>query len=202
MPLHVGPHRGVCYDLRLRILQTGKKIVARPTDARQDLADLDLAALEVLFHQQSLPRFRARQVFAWIHQHGVTDFAAMTNLGRDLRSRLADRFRVSVPRLAHEDRSTDGTRKFLFELEDGRRIEAVYIPDTPRQTFCISSQVGCAMDCGFCLTGKMGFARHLAPAEIAGQVRVLAEATGLAGTPFNIVLMFPGPVSKHEDFHG
>jgi len=80
--------------------------VARPTDARQDLADLDLAALEVLFHQQSLPRFRARQVFAWIHQHGVTDFAAMTNLGRDLRSRLADRFRVSVPRLAHEDRST------------------------------------------------------------------------------------------------
>ena len=123
----------------------------------------------------------------------------MTNLGRDLRSRLADRFRVSVPRLAHEDRSTDGTRKFLFELEDGRRIEAVYIPDTPKQTFCISSQVGCAMDCDFCLTGKMGFARHLTPAEMAGQVRVLAEATGLAGTPFNVVLMGMGEPLHNYD---
>src|SRR6185503_21391678 len=102
------------------------------------------------------------------------------------RSMLAERFRISTPELIREDRSADGTRKFLLQLADGRRVESVYIPDTPKETFCISSQVGCAMDCDFCLTGKMGFARHLTPAEMAGQVRVLAEATGLAGTSFNV----------------
>jgi 23S rRNA (adenine2503-C2)-methyltransferase len=173
--------------------------VATANHAHSDLANLDLAALEGLFLQEGLPRFRARQVFAWIHQHGVADFTAMTNLGRDLRAQLAGRFRITTPRLTHEDRSTDGTRKFLFELEDGRRIEAVYIPDTPKQTFCISSQVGCAMDCDFCLTGKMGFIRHLTPAEIVGQVRVLADATGLAGTSFNIVLMGMGEPLHNYD---
>ena len=173
--------------------------MATAKDARADLADLDLAALEALFLQEGLPKFRARQVFSWIYQHGVAEFGAMTNLGLELRAQLAERFRISTPRLAHEDRSTDGTRKFLFELEDGRRIEAVYIPDTPKQTFCISSQVGCAMDCDFCLTGKMGFVRHLTPAEIVGQVRVLAPATGLAGTPFNIVLMGMGEPLHNYD---
>jgi 23S rRNA (adenine2503-C2)-methyltransferase len=88
--------------------------VATAKDARPDLADLDLAALEALFLEEGLPRFRARQVFAWIHQHGVADFTAMTNLGRELRAQLTARFRISTPSLAHEDRSTDGTRKFLF----------------------------------------------------------------------------------------
>jgi len=168
-------------------------------DTRPDLADLDLPALEALFAREGFPRFRARQVFGWIYRRGQTEFAAMTNLGGELRTQLAHRFQITTPRLTHEDRSTDGTRKFLFELRDGRRIEAVYIPDTPKQTFCISSQVGCAMDCDFCLTGKMGFLRNLTPAEIAGQVRVLATATGLAGTSFNIVLMGMGePLHNYE----
>ena len=168
-------------------------------DSRPDLAELDLPALEALFVREGLPRFRARQVFGWINRRGQADFALMSNLGRELRAQLVERFRIGTPRLVHEDRSSDGTRKFLFQLEDDRRIEAVYIPDTPKQTFCISSQVGCAMDCDFCLTGKMGFVRHLTPAEIVGQVRVLATATGLAGTAFNIVLMGMGEPLHNYD---
>ena len=95
--------------------------------------------------------------------------------------------------------SADGTTKFLLELDDGRHIEAVYIPDTPAQTFCISTQVGCAMACAFCLTGKMGLVRHLTAGEIAGQVRVLAHETGLAGTAFNIVLMGMGEPLHNYD---
>jgi 23S rRNA (adenine2503-C2)-methyltransferase len=123
----------------------------------------------------------------------------MTNLSQALRAQLAERFTISTPHLVHEARSADGTRKFLFELADGKRIESVYIPDTPKQTFCISSQVGCAMDCDFCLTGKMGFIRNLTPAEIAGQVRVLAEKTDLLDKPFNIVLMGMGEPLHNYD---
>jgi len=164
-----------------------------------DLADLELSAVEQALADAGLPRFRARQVFHWIYRKGVTDFASMTNLPRDLRVRLAERFRISTPLLVHEARSVDGTRKFLFQLDDGKRIESVYIPDTPKQTFCISSQVGCAMDCDFCLTGKMGFARNLTPAEITGQVRVLAKETGLLDKPFNIVLMGMGEPLHNYD---
>ncbi len=95
--------------------------------------------------------------------------------------------------------SSDGTTKYLLRLADGRHIEAVYIPDTPAQTFCISTQVGCAMGCAFCLTGKMGLVRHLTAGEIAGQVRVLAHETGLAGSPFNIVLMGMGEPLHNYD---
>jgi 23S rRNA (adenine2503-C2)-methyltransferase len=164
-----------------------------------DLANLELGAVEQAFADAGLPKFRARQVFQWIYRKGVTDFASMTNLPRDLRARLAERFTISTPRLVHEARSVDGTRKFLFQLADGRRIESVYIPDTPKQTFCISSQVGCAMDCDFCLTGKMGFVRNLTPAEITGQVRVLATATHLLDKPFNIVLMGMGEPLHNYD---
>jgi 23S rRNA (adenine2503-C2)-methyltransferase len=169
------------------------------TSTRIDLADLDRVALERTFQDAGLPRYRARQVFRWLYVRGETDFAGMSDLGRELRASLAERFRVSTPELVREDRSTDGTRKFLLQLADGRRIESVYIPDTPKQTFCISSQVGCAMDCDFCLTGKMGFVRNLTPAEIIGQIRVLAAATGLHGQPFNIVLMGMGePLHNYE----
>ena len=164
-----------------------------------DLADLELASIEQAFAAAGLPAFRARQVFGWIYRKGVTDFACMTDLPRELRPKLAAQFQVSTPALVHEARSSDGTRKFLFQLADGRRIESVFIPDTPKQTFCISSQVGCAMDCDFCLTGKMGFVRNLTPAEITGQVRALAAATGLLDKPFNIVLMGMGEPLHNYD---
>jgi 23S rRNA (adenine2503-C2)-methyltransferase len=166
---------------------------------RQDIANLELPQLEAAFEAAGIEKYRARQVYQWIYRKGVTDFAAMTNLSQALRAQLAERFTISTPQLVHEARSTDGTRKFLFQLADGKRIESVYIPDTPKQTFCISSQVGCAMDCDFCLTGKMGFVRNLTPAEITGQVRVLAEKTDLRDKPFNIVLMGMGEPLHNYD---
>jgi 23S rRNA (adenine2503-C2)-methyltransferase len=130
----------------------------------------------------------------------VTDFAAMTDLGRQLRAQLADEFVVLTPLVRGRDISEDGTQKFMLALSDGRQIEAVFIPDTPAQTFCISTQVGCAMGCAFCLTGKMGLIRHLTAAEIAGQVRVLAHALSLSDDSFNIVLMGMGePLHNYDE---
>jgi 23S rRNA (adenine2503-C2)-methyltransferase len=159
---------------------------ARPVD----LAELERTELEALFEQQHIPGFHARQVFRWIWKRGLTDFSAMTNLGLALRARLAADFRVVTPIIVRRDFSEDGTQKFVLGLQDGRQIEAVFIPDTPAQTFCVSTQVGCAMGCAFCLTGKMGLIRNLTAGEIASQVRVLSHALQLA--EFNIVLMGMG----------
>ena len=170
-----------------------------PGPDRPDLAGLELAELEERFTAAGLPAFRARQVYRWIHKRGVTDLDRMTDLGRDLRARLAAEFVLATPRLVTRDTSVDGTQKFLFELHDGRRIESVFIPDTPAMTFCISSQVGCAMDCAFCLTGRMGFGRNLTAGEIVGQVRVLAASLELLDTTFNIVLMGMGEPLHNYD---
>jgi 23S rRNA (adenine2503-C2)-methyltransferase len=164
-----------------------------------DLAELERREIERSFEALAHPSFHGGQVFTWIHRRGVTTFEAMTDLGRSLRSRLSADFRVGGPEVGAVQRSADGTTKFLLRLEDGRQIEAVYIPDTPAQTFCVSTQVGCAMACAFCLTGKMGLVRHLTAGEIAGQVRVLAQHTGLAGSAFNIVLMGMGEPLHNYD---
>src|SRR5439155_214670 len=136
--------------------------------------------------------FRARQVFAWIFRRGVAQIEAMTDLSRELRSSLAAEFTISTPQIVSRDHSTDGTEKFLLQLADGRQIESVFIPDTPAMTFCISTQVGCAMACAFCLTGRMGLIRNLTAGEIAGQVRALVDAAAMRGKRFNIVLMGMG----------
>jgi 23S rRNA (adenine2503-C2)-methyltransferase len=160
-----------------------------------DLAELE-AVLEVRGHQ----RFHARQIFSWIYAKGVTDFEKMTNLSRSLRADLAQHFRIGTPTVIAKEVSSDGTVKFLLGLEDDRRIESVFIPDTPSQTFCVSTQVGCAMKCGFCLTGKMGLVRNLSAGEIAGQVRVLAGELGLRESKFNIVLMGMGePLHNYDN---
>jgi 23S rRNA (adenine2503-C2)-methyltransferase len=121
-------------------------------DTRPDLGSMDLAELEAALDARGHPRFHARQIFSWIYAKGVTDFAKMTDLSRPLRSDLAGHFRISTPAVISKETSSDGTVKLLLELDDNRRIESVFIPDTPSQTFCISTQVGCAMKCGFCLT--------------------------------------------------
>ena len=164
-----------------------------------NLSDLDRPELQQALVDLGEPAFHGRQVFHWIYRRGVTDFANMSDLSRPLRARLADACIIDTPVLDSTQTSSDGTTKYLLTLADGLRIEAVYIPDTPAQTFCISTQVGCAMQCAFCLTGRMGLTRHLTAVEIAGQVRVLARETGLADQRFNIVLMGMGEPLHNYD---
>ena len=171
---------------------TGKE---RPTD----LAELERPALEAALVERGHDAFRARQLFRWIYRRGVTDLAAMTDLSLELRSRLAKELPLTTPTLAHREVSTDGTEKFLLRLADGRHVESVFIPDTPSMTFCISTQVGCAMACAFCLTGKMGLVRNLTAGEIVGQVRVLAGALDMRESAFNIVLMGMGEPLHNYD---
>jgi len=169
-------------------------------ERRRDIAELERPALESALEEHGHARFHARQIFRWIYRRGVTDADAMTDLSRELRAALARDFIVTTPTLAHREISADGTEKFLLRLADGRHIESVFIPDTPAMTFCISTQVGCAMACAFCLTGKMGLVRNLTAAEIVGQVRVLAGAVNLREARFNIVLMGMGePLHNYDE---
>jgi len=168
--------------------------------SQPDLTNLERRELETALEQRGHKRFHARQIFQWIYRRGVSDVAAMTDLSRDLRAALAAEFAVTTPQVVTRERSTDGTEKFLLQLADERQIESVFIPDTPSMTFCLSTQVGCAMACSFCLTGKMGLVRNLSAGEIAGQVRVLAGALDLRDRKFNIVLMGMGePLHNYDE---
>ncbi|HEU4692956.1 MAG TPA: 23S rRNA (adenine(2503)-C(2))-methyltransferase RlmN, partial [Vicinamibacterales bacterium] len=170
------------------------------TSPSSDIGELDPPQLERLLQESGYEPFHARQLYRWMHRHGVADFDQMTNLSKDLRAELKGRFTVGRPQIVSDQLSTDGTRKLVLELGDRRRIESVFIPDTPAMTFCVSTQVGCAMSCGFCLTGKMGLVRHLTAGEIVGQVVTLATATGLLDQPFNIVLMGMGePLHNYDN---
>jgi 23S rRNA (adenine2503-C2)-methyltransferase len=165
-----------------------------------DLANLERSELEAALESRGHKRFHARQIFRWIYKRGVTDLSAMTDLSRELRATLAEQFTITTPQVATRERSTDGTEKFLLRLADGRQLESVFIPDTPAMTFCISTQVGCAMACAFCLTGKMGLVRNLTAGEIAGQVRALAAALDMLDKKFNIVLMGMGePLHNYDE---
>jgi 23S rRNA (adenine2503-C2)-methyltransferase len=164
-----------------------------------DLAGLELRELEDFVVSLGHKKFHARQIYNWIWKRGVTEFAGMTNLSRELRAAVAEEAIVSLPEVVQHQVSTDGTQKFVLRLADGKQIESVFIPDTPKQTFCVSTQVGCAMGCAFCLTGKMGLIRHLTASEIAGQVRLLARSLGLLDKPFNIVLMGMGEPLQNYD---
>jgi 23S rRNA (adenine2503-C2)-methyltransferase len=167
---------------------------------RHDLAEMELGELEQALESIQQPRFHGRQLYQWVHKRGVTAFGEMTDLGRDLRSTLAAAFRIVTPEVIRREQSSDGTTKFLLRLEDGQLIESVFIPDTPANTFCLSTQVGCAMKCGFCLTGRMGIIRNLTAGEIAGQVRVLTRELGMLQARFNIVLMGMGePLHNYDE---
>src|SRR4051812_6421720 len=164
-----------CWTPALQLKVRGSPIMFN----RHDLAEMELTELEQALDSMGHPRFHARQLYQWVHKRGVTDFAGMTDLGRELRSALASAFRIVTPEVVRREQSSDGTAKFLLRLEDRHLIESVFIPDTPANTFCLSTQVGCAMKCGFCLTGKMGIIRNLTAGEIAGQVRVLTRELGM-----------------------
>ena len=135
-----------------------------------NLLGLDRAGLEAFFEAIGEKKFRATQVMKWIHQLGVVDFKEMNNLSKDLRARLAETSCIENLHVAKDLISADGTRKWLLQLQDGNHIEAVFIPEDDRGTLCVSSQVGCALDCSFCSTGRQGFNRNLSTAEIISQV--------------------------------
>ena len=137
---------------------------------KQNLLGLDAEGLARWFEALGEKPFRARQVLRWIHQLGVADFAAMSDLSRDLRAKLAQSACVEPPRLVGETPAADGTRKWLVKVDGANAVESVFIPESGRATLCVSSQAGCVLDCSFCATGKQGFNRNLGTAEIVGQL--------------------------------
>ena len=156
---------------------------------RTNLLDFTLPALTEWFSAMGEKPFRAKQVFRWIHQRGEADFAAMTDLAKDLRAKLEERAEVRAPAILSEHRSADGTVKWLFDVGVGNGVETVFIPEDDRGTLCVSSQVGCALDCGFCSTGRSGFNRDLSAAEILGQLWVAnrrLEALAREGMPYRL----------------
>ncbi|HRF88389.1 MAG TPA: 23S rRNA (adenine(2503)-C(2))-methyltransferase RlmN, partial [Pseudomonadales bacterium] len=141
-----------------------------------NLLGLSPAKMEAFFAELGEKPFRARQVLQWIHQYGVDDFSQMSNLSKALRAKLDAVAEVRSPELVQQMESVDGTRKWLIRVSGGSCIETVFIPEKKRGTLCVSSQVGCSLDCSFCATGKQGFQRDLTAAEIVGQLWLAARS--------------------------
>jgi 23S rRNA (adenine2503-C2)-methyltransferase len=148
------------------------------TQTRINLMDLDQNQMRDFFVSIGEKPFRAEQILKWVYHQGITDFAQMSNLGAALRQRLAEIAVVQPPLVLSEKQSADGTIKWLMGSGGGNAIETVYIPEPKRGTLCISSQVGCALNCSFCSTGAQGFNRNLSASEIIGQVWRAAQALG------------------------
>ena len=166
--------------------------------AKQNLLDLDREGLECFFADTlGEKRYRAHQVMKWIHHHYVTDFNDMTDLGKALRAKLEAHAEVVVPKVQFEKPSVDGTHKWLLGMDGGNAIETVYIPADGRGTLCVSSQVGCALNCQFCSTATQGFNRNLSTAEIIGQLWLAIKSydafqSGNGRIVTNVVMMGMG----------
>ncbi len=148
--------------------------------------------------------FRARQLMKWVYRRGVAEFAQMTDLAQDFRAQLGEVAKITVPRIVTQQQSVDGTQKWMLAMDEVQGIETVYIPEPDRGTLCISSQVGCAMDCSFCSTAQQGFNRNLSVAEIVGQVwlahREISETRADGRSITNIVFMGMGePLANYRN---
>jgi 23S rRNA (adenine2503-C2)-methyltransferase len=169
--------------------------------SRPNLFGAGRPELASLARELGEPDYRAGQLFRWLYARRVRAVARMTDLSRDLRERLAEARDLRWPEVAERSRSRDGTVKYLFRLDDGATIEAVYIPEEKRRTLCISTQAGCPLKCTFCLTGIGGYTRNLKTWEILGQVSTAIEENSAAGDPrpWNIVVMGMGePLLNYE----
>jgi 23S rRNA (adenine2503-C2)-methyltransferase len=183
----------------LQILEPGAVAHGR-NDLRRNLIGLSREGLKSALVEAGLEPFRAAQIWQWIYWHGVTDFGRMTNIAKKARDRLADQFVIERPSIVTEQRSTDGTRKWLLRFADGNEAETVNIPETDRGSVCVSSQVGCTLTCTFCHTGTQPLVRNLTPDEIVGQFMVARDSYGEWPTPTadaqrmlsNIVMMGMG----------
>ena len=162
-----------------------------------NLLGLSPAKMEAFFDEIGEKKFRATQVLKWIHQLGASSFDEMTNISKALRQKLSEVAEIREPEVLLEKTSKDGTRKWVIRTESGSSVEAVLIPDGDRKTLCVSSQVGCSLDCSFCSTGKQGFNSNLTTAEIIGQLRIAIRSYGDYNTTSqrvvsNVVLMGMG----------
>ncbi|MDA0687346.1 MAG: 23S rRNA (adenine(2503)-C(2))-methyltransferase RlmN [Proteobacteria bacterium] len=153
------------------------------SETRPNLLGLSRANLRTLFTELGEKPFRAEQILKWIHQRGVLDLDAMTDISKVLRERLRESTVISLPRVVQDFPSEDGSRKWIIEVASGSRVEMVFIPEAGRGTLCVSSQAGCSLDCSFCATGKQGFNSNLTSAEIIGQLWwANKELGGFSGT--------------------
>lgn len=162
-----------------------------------NLLDLTREGLRGFFNEMGEKPFRAEQIMKWIYQQGMADFEQMTNLNKALRTKLQSKCEIKAPEIAYQQNAADGTIKFALKLEGGQEVETVWIPDGDRATLCVSSQVGCALECTFCSTAQQGFNRNLKVSEIIGQVWRVATTIGLnndtAKRPItNVVMMGMG----------
>ena len=173
-------------------------LIATSTPASKvNLLGMTRAQLEAFFGEIGEKKFRAQQVMKWMHHQGVRDFQAMTNLGKGLRDRLESCAEITPPQIESQQDSADGTRKWAIKVGGGALVEAVLIPEGDRATLCVSSQVGCSLDCKFCSTGKQGFQRDLTAAEIIGQVWLAINSydgwqAGKGRVVTNVVMMGMG----------
>ena len=171
-----------------------------------NLIGLDRQELDHALAAIGAAPFRARQIWHWLYHRGAHDFAAMTSLGKELRATLGEQFCIRRPEVAAEQRSADGTRKWLVRFADGAAAEAVFIPEADRGAVCVSSQVGCTLTCKFCHTGTQRLVRNLEAAEIVGQVLLARDSFGEWPTPrdqrlvSNVVLMGMGePLFNYDN---
>ena len=148
----------------------------QPQEVKTNLLGFSASRLGDFMEEIGEKRFRATQVIKWIHQMGICDINAMSNLSKDLRAKLDQVAEVKLPEVVSCQDSVDGTRKWLIRVDGGSCIEMVYIPERERGTLCVSSQIGCALDCSFCATGKQGFNRDLTAGEIIGQLWIAANS--------------------------
>ncbi len=161
-------------------------------DGLIDLKSLSLPEIEAALTGLGSEKFRALQVYKWLWQRGVASFDEMTNVAKSVRALLVERYYIAFLDVIAVQKSVDGTHKFLFQTEDGQRIESVLIPDDARNTLCVSSQVGCAMACTFCLTGDLGLRRHLRPSEICNQPLQVRQRLADTYRITNVVMMGMG----------
>ena len=148
------------------------------TTTKTNILGMSPDQLEAFFAELGEKRFRATQVLKWMHQMGAESFDDMTNISKALRERLSEVAEIREPEVVMQDISKDGTRKWVIRVDGGSCVESVLIPEGDRATLCISSQVGCSLDCSFCSTGKQGFNRNLSAAEVIGQVRIAIKSFG------------------------
>lgn len=173
-----------------------------PVDGKMDILGLDRDELRAALIDAGVPekqvKMRTQQIWSWVYHHGVTSFEAMKNVSKDVQAKLAEKFRISRPEIVDAQYSEDGTRKYLIKFADGNEAETVYIPDEDRGTLCISSQVGCTLNCRFCHTGTQKLVRNLTANEIVAQMMIARDDLGEWESPTegrrvtNIVMMGMG----------